>query len=68
MYAGAPKIEQEFFFWSYHLTICSSNLRTYFAVEKHLYVQLCSSGYYPHWSRNLVSPVSGIFPIVLFTP
>ena len=33
MYAGPPKIEQELFFWSYGLRVCSSSWRIYFAVE-----------------------------------
>ena len=43
MYAGAPKFAQEFFFWSYHLRVCSSNYRKYFVVEEHWYGQLYSS-------------------------
>ena len=33
MYAGAHKIAQELFFWGYHLRVCSSNGRKYFAVQ-----------------------------------
>ena len=43
MYAGASKIAQELFFWSYHLRVGSSYGRKYFAVEKHCYVQLYTS-------------------------
>ena len=43
MYAGAPKIAQELFFWSYHLWVGSSYWRKYLAVEKHCYVQLYTS-------------------------
>ena len=43
MYSGAPKFAQEFFFWSYHLRVCSFNYRKYFVVEEHRYVQLYSN-------------------------
>ena len=43
MYAGAPKFAQEFFFWSFHSRVCSSNWRKYLVVELHWYAQLYSS-------------------------
>ena len=61
MYAGAPKIAQELFFWSYHLKVGSSYWRKYFAVEKHGYVQLYTSVSIPRrksWEADILRECS----------
>ena len=64
MYAGAPKIAQELFFWSYHLRVCSSYWRKYFAVEKHWYVPLYSNAAPYHTVFHSVSRIKPLLKAI----